>query len=101
MSLSLDGDDDIARPDSELVLKKELSWAAHLSVQACLFPTPKVFGCANYARLPLQFEEAELKMLHICSQSHQSPITMLFNRSVQVIESFHSVGAFEYAEVCV
>ncbi|XP_024517472.1 protein arginine N-methyltransferase 5 isoform X2 [Selaginella moellendorffii] len=48
--IELDGDDDVARLDSELVLRKELSWAGHLSVQACLLPTPKAFGCANYAR---------------------------------------------------
>ncbi|KAL6997291.1 Protein arginine N-methyltransferase 5 [Sarracenia purpurea var. burkii] len=48
--IDLDSEDDIVRKDSEITLKQELAWASHLSLQACLLPTPKGASCANYAR---------------------------------------------------
>lgn len=48
--IDLDSDDEILRRDSEISLKQELAWASHLSMQACLLPTPKGPSCANYAR---------------------------------------------------
>jgi protein arginine N-methyltransferase 5 len=48
--IDLDSEDEILRKDSEIVLKQEISWASHLSLQACLLPTPKGASCANYAR---------------------------------------------------
>eukprot|EP00850_Spirogloea_muscicola_P017646 SM000154S01381 [mRNA] locus=s154:56254:62451:- [translate_table: standard] len=67
----LDHGDGEVRRDSEAVLKQELSWASHLSLQArrstahhrraatdaaavaaaaCLLPTPRPLDCTNYAR---------------------------------------------------
>eukprot|EP00850_Spirogloea_muscicola_P005195 SM000023S07651 [mRNA] locus=s23:659320:666064:- [translate_table: standard] len=67
----LDHRDAEVRRDSEAVLKQELSWASHLSLQAscstphhrcattdaaaasvaaCLLPTPRPLDCTNYAR---------------------------------------------------
>ncbi|KVH91541.1 Protein arginine N-methyltransferase [Cynara cardunculus var. scolymus] len=48
--IDLDSEDDILRVDSEITLKQELAWASHLSLQACLLPTPKGTSCGNYAR---------------------------------------------------
>lgn len=48
--IDLDSDDEVLRMDSETVLKQEIAWAAHLSLQACLLPTPQGSFCANYAR---------------------------------------------------
>ncbi|XP_057813500.2 protein arginine N-methyltransferase 1.5 isoform X1 [Cryptomeria japonica] len=48
--IDLDSDDEVVRRDSETTLGQELAWAAHLSLQACLLPTPKGLSCANYAR---------------------------------------------------
>ncbi|XP_076936425.1 protein arginine N-methyltransferase 1.5-like isoform X3 [Bidens hawaiensis] len=48
--IDLDSEDDVLREDSEIALKQEIAWASHLSLQACLLPTPKGNSCANYAR---------------------------------------------------
>ncbi|XP_071730514.1 protein arginine N-methyltransferase 1.5-like [Rutidosis leptorrhynchoides] len=48
--IDLDSEDDVLREDSEITLKQELAWASHLSLQACLLPTPKGKSCGNYAR---------------------------------------------------
>lgn len=48
--IDLDSEDDILRKDSEITLKQELAWASHLSLQACLLPTPRKSSCGNYAR---------------------------------------------------
>ncbi|XP_020245185.1 protein arginine N-methyltransferase 5 isoform X2 [Asparagus officinalis] len=49
--IDLDSDDEILRRDSEVALKQEISWASHLSLQACLLPPPPRGGaCGNYAR---------------------------------------------------
>eukprot|EP00897_Mesotaenium_endlicherianum_P006889 jgi/Mesen1/6228/ME000320S05426 len=48
--LDLDSPEAHLRADSEIVLKQELSWASHLSLQACMLPTPRPLDCANYAR---------------------------------------------------
>ncbi|KAH9798415.1 protein arginine N-methyltransferase 1.5 [Citrus sinensis] len=48
--IDLDSEDEILRTDSETTLKQEISWASHLSLQACLLPSPKGASCANYAR---------------------------------------------------
>eukprot|EP00246_Nothoceros_aenigmaticus_P003341 TRINITY_DN1443_c0_g1_i1.p1 TRINITY_DN1443_c0_g1~~TRINITY_DN1443_c0_g1_i1.p1 ORF type:complete len:394 (+),score=58.92 TRINITY_DN1443_c0_g1_i1:284-1465(+) len=48
--IDLDAKDELARLDGETTLKQELGWASHLSLQACLLPTPRVLNCANYAR---------------------------------------------------
>ncbi|CAA0838296.1 Protein arginine N-methyltransferase 1.5 [Striga hermonthica] len=48
--IDLDSDDETLRKDSEVTLKQEIAWAAHLSLQACLLPTPKGTSCANYAK---------------------------------------------------
>ncbi|KAF5936430.1 hypothetical protein HYC85_027559 [Camellia sinensis] len=48
--IDLDSEDEILRKDSEIALKEEIAWACHLSLQACLLPTPKGASCANYAR---------------------------------------------------
>lgn len=48
--IDLDSDDEKLRMDSETALKQEISWASHLSVQACLLPPPKKGSCSNYAR---------------------------------------------------
>lgn len=48
--IDLDSEDEILRMDSETTLKQEISWASHLSLQACLLPSPKGASCANYAR---------------------------------------------------
>ncbi|MFS7923026.1 putative methyltransferase [Helianthus anomalus] len=55
--IDLDSDDDVLREDSEIALKQELAWASHLSLQACLLPTPKGKSCANYARCVNQILE--------------------------------------------
>ena len=47
-----DSPDPALRRDSEAALARELSWAAHLSLQACLLPPPpRPLAAANYARL--------------------------------------------------
>lgn len=48
--IDLDSEDEILRLDSETTLKQEIAWASHLSLQACLLPTPRRASCANYAR---------------------------------------------------
>ncbi|GAV63636.1 PRMT5 domain-containing protein [Cephalotus follicularis] len=48
--IDLDSEDETLRKDSETTLKQEIAWATHLSVQACLLPSPKGTSCANYAR---------------------------------------------------
>ncbi|KAL1569291.1 Protein arginine N-methyltransferase 5, variant 2 [Salvia divinorum] len=48
--IDLDSEDEILRQDSEITLKQEIAWASHLSLQACILPTPKGSSCANYAR---------------------------------------------------
>ncbi|XVF10521.1 hypothetical protein REPUB_Repub07fG0190200 [Reevesia pubescens] len=48
--IDLDSEDEILRMDSEITLKQEIAWATHLSLQACLLPSPKGASCANYAR---------------------------------------------------
>ncbi|XP_004501256.1 protein arginine N-methyltransferase 1.5-like [Cicer arietinum] len=48
--IDLDSDDETLRIDSETTLKQEISWASHLSLQACLLPAPKGTSCSNYAR---------------------------------------------------
>ncbi|GKV37749.1 hypothetical protein SLEP1_g45739 [Rubroshorea leprosula] len=48
--IDLDSEDDTLRRDSEITLKQEIAWATHLSIQACLLPSPKGTRCANYAR---------------------------------------------------
>ncbi|XP_051129956.1 protein arginine N-methyltransferase 1.5 [Andrographis paniculata] len=48
--IDLDSEDETLRKDSEIVLKQEIAWASHLSLQACLLPTPKGASCANYAK---------------------------------------------------
>lgn len=48
--IDLDSEDEILRKDSEMTLKQEISWASHLSLQACLLPPPQGASCANYAR---------------------------------------------------
>jgi hypothetical protein len=40
------------RRDSEAALRQELSWASHLSLQACMLPPPpRPMHAANYARI--------------------------------------------------
>ncbi|BBN09504.1 type II protein arginine methyltransferase [Marchantia polymorpha subsp. ruderalis] len=48
--LDLDSPDALMRSDSETTLKQEAGWASHLSLQACLLPTPRPLSCGNYAR---------------------------------------------------
>ncbi len=48
--MDLDSTQAVARKDAETTLKQEVSWATHLSLQACLLPTPRPLDCANYAR---------------------------------------------------
>ncbi|GAB2286444.1 Protein arginine N-methyltransferase 5 [Dionaea muscipula] len=48
--IDLDADDEVLRRDSETTLKQEIAWASHLSLQACLLPTPRCLSCANYSR---------------------------------------------------
>ncbi|WOG82041.1 hypothetical protein DCAR_0101200 [Daucus carota subsp. sativus] len=49
--IDLDSEDELLRRDSETCLKQEIAWAAHLSLQACLLPSPKGTSCGNYARV--------------------------------------------------
>lgn len=48
--IDLDSEDEILRMDSETTLKQEIAWATHLSLQACVLPSPKGASFANYAR---------------------------------------------------
>ncbi|KAL6544219.1 Protein arginine N-methyltransferase 5 [Orobanche gracilis] len=48
--IDLDSEDETLRKDSEITLKQEIAWASHLSLQACLLPTPKRTSCSNYAK---------------------------------------------------
>ncbi|XP_031504319.1 protein arginine N-methyltransferase 5 [Nymphaea colorata] len=48
--IDLDSEDEVLRADSEKTLKQEISWASHLSLQACLLPCPRGPSCSNYAR---------------------------------------------------
>ncbi|XP_062224110.1 protein arginine N-methyltransferase 5-like isoform X3 [Phragmites australis] len=49
--IDLDAEDEQLRLDSELTLKQEIAWASHLSLQACVLPTPRRSSCGNYARV--------------------------------------------------
>ncbi|XP_074334403.1 protein arginine N-methyltransferase 5 isoform X2 [Apium graveolens] len=49
--IDLDSEDELLRRDSEICLKQEIAWASHLSLQACLLPSPKGTSCGNYARV--------------------------------------------------
>ncbi|TVU33485.1 hypothetical protein EJB05_25307 [Eragrostis curvula] len=49
--IDLDAEDEQLRLDSELTLKQEVAWASHLSLQACVLPTPRRSSCGNYARV--------------------------------------------------
>ncbi|XWS70630.1 hypothetical protein CRYUN_Cryun03dG0063200 [Craigia yunnanensis] len=60
--IDLDSEDEILRMDSETTLKQEIAWAAHLSVQACLLPSPKGASCANYARCVNQIVQGQSNM---------------------------------------
>lgn len=60
--IDLDSDDELLRRDSEISLKQELAWASHLSLQACLLPTPKGLSCANYARCVNQILQSSNNM---------------------------------------
>ncbi|KAH7294838.1 hypothetical protein KP509_27G021300 [Ceratopteris richardii] len=48
--IDLDSGNELIRKDSEITLKQELAWATHLSLQACILPTPAPFCFSNYAR---------------------------------------------------
>ncbi|KAI5061937.1 hypothetical protein GOP47_0022476 [Adiantum capillus-veneris] len=48
--IDLDSSNEMMRADSEVTLKQELAWATHLSLQACLIPTPTPLSGGNYAR---------------------------------------------------
>ncbi|KAI3470085.1 hypothetical protein Pfo_026748 [Paulownia fortunei] len=48
--IDLDSEDETVRKDSEIALKQEIAWASHLSLQACLLPTPKGTSWATYAK---------------------------------------------------
>ncbi|GMG99262.1 hypothetical protein Nepgr_001102 [Nepenthes gracilis] len=48
--IDLDTDDAVLRRDSETTLKQQITWASHLSLQACLLPAPRSMSCVNYAR---------------------------------------------------
>ncbi|KAF9616785.1 hypothetical protein IFM89_032338 [Coptis chinensis] len=48
--IDLDSEDELLRLDSETVLRQEIAWASHLSLQACLLPPPRGTSCGNYAR---------------------------------------------------
>lgn len=48
--IDLDSSNELIRLDSETTLKQELGWATHLSLQACLLPTPTPLNFGNYAR---------------------------------------------------
>ncbi|EPS62792.1 hypothetical protein M569_11997, partial [Genlisea aurea] len=48
--IDLDSEDETLRNDSAIALKQEIAWASHLSLQACILPTPKGSSCANYAK---------------------------------------------------
>eukprot|EP00899_Mesostigma_viride_P006648 jgi/Mesvir1/15985/Mv08291-RA.3 len=48
--IDLDSDCPHVRRDGESALKQELAWATHLSLQACVAPTPRGLDMVNYAR---------------------------------------------------
>ncbi|XP_068639169.1 protein arginine N-methyltransferase 5-like [Aristolochia californica] len=48
--IDLDSEDENVRMNSEIALKQEIAWASHLSLQACLLPSPRGPSCGNYAR---------------------------------------------------
>ncbi|XP_047326833.1 protein arginine N-methyltransferase 1.5-like [Impatiens glandulifera] len=48
--IDLDSEGDKLRYNSEITLRQEIAWASHLSLKACVLPTPKRVSCANYAR---------------------------------------------------
>ncbi|KAI5586964.1 hypothetical protein BDE02_06G246900 [Populus trichocarpa] len=48
--IDLDSEDETLRTASETTLKQEIAWANHLSIQACILPSPKGASCVNYAR---------------------------------------------------
>ncbi|KAL6629183.1 hypothetical protein ACP70R_028948 [Stipagrostis hirtigluma subsp. patula] len=61
--INLDANDEQLRLDSELTLKQEIAWASHLSLQACVLPTPKRSSCGNYARVVNQILQGSTNML--------------------------------------
>ncbi|GAB2222938.1 hypothetical protein Droror1_Dr00017070 [Drosera rotundifolia] len=60
--IDLDAGNEVLRRDSETTLKQEIAWASHLSVQACLLPTPRGLSCANYARCVKQILDGSVNM---------------------------------------
>ncbi|XP_068642321.1 protein arginine N-methyltransferase 5-like [Aristolochia californica] len=48
--IDLDSEDENVRTNSEIALKQQIAWASHLSLQACLLPSPRGESCGNYAR---------------------------------------------------
>ncbi|XP_042504353.1 protein arginine N-methyltransferase 1.5 [Macadamia integrifolia] len=48
--IDLDSEDEEFRMDSEMVLRQQIAWASHLSLQACLLPPPRGASCSNYAK---------------------------------------------------
>ncbi|KAL9363678.1 hypothetical protein Peur_046463 [Populus x canadensis] len=48
--IDLDSEDETLRMASETTLKQEIARVNHLSIQACILPSPKGASCANYAR---------------------------------------------------
>ncbi|GER28173.1 protein arginine N-methyltransferase 5 [Striga asiatica] len=105
--IDLDSDDETLRKDSEVTLKQEIAWAAHLSLQACLLPTPKGTSCANYAkclnqilqnlgnmqlwlRIPLEKSEDDIKASNpILSGNGQTDSWELWN-SFRLLCEHHS-----------
>ncbi|CAH2061266.1 unnamed protein product [Thlaspi arvense] len=85
--IDLDSEDETLRMNSETALKQEIAWAKHLSLRACLLPTPKGTSCANYARCVNQILQGKLEMEVIFLLSftrtslHQSLIFLLRSHS--------------------
>ncbi|KAL6888530.1 hypothetical protein ACP4OV_009556 [Aristida adscensionis] len=69
--IDLDADDERLRLDSELTLKQEIAWAAHLSLQACVLPTPRRSSCGNYARVVNQILQGSNNMQLPLEKSEQ------------------------------
>ena len=47
---------------AEKVLKQEVAWATHLSVQAVILPFPQSTSCSNYARI---LNQLAIQALHL------------------------------------
>ncbi|KAG9450145.1 hypothetical protein H6P81_010110 [Aristolochia fimbriata] len=60
--IDLDSEDENIRMDSEIALKQEIAWASHLSLQACLLPSPQGPSCSNYARCVNQILQGQNNM---------------------------------------